>query len=74
MGLLSRLRAWITGSDGETSDGAETGTTETDDRTGEPRLDPENVTEVRRGSDEDPVETLRAVREEGNGAGVDEER
>lgn len=59
MGLLSRLWQWIAGSGDEAADSEAEGTEETAD---EPRLDPENVTEVRTGSADDPVEKLKDIK------------
>jgi hypothetical protein len=61
MGLLNRLRGWLglAGSDGDGEDG------EADDDS--PRLDPDNVTEMRTESDDDPVEQLRELEESGDG-------
>ena len=61
MGLLNRLRGWLglAGSDGgDDEDG------EADDDS--PRLDPDNVTEMRTESDDDPVERLRELGESGD--------
>lgn len=56
MGLLDRIRAWLTG-------GSEAGQRDGDDGTEaeEPSLDPEKVTEVRTESDDDPLEKLREL-------------
>jgi hypothetical protein len=70
MGFLSRLWRWIAGSGDETTGSGEPERSET---TNEPRLDPENVTEVRTGSEEDPVEKLREVRNGEDGAVEDGE-
>jgi len=64
MGLLSRLRAWLFGPDGEATGTTEPSSAETEDGVTEPHLDPENVTEVRTESDGDPVEKLRETRDE----------
>jgi hypothetical protein len=61
MGLLNRLRGWLglAGSGGgDDADG------EADDDS--PRLDPDNVTEMRTESDDDPVERLRELEESGD--------
>jgi hypothetical protein len=61
MRLLNRLRGWLglAGSDGgDDADG------EADDDS--PRLDPDNVTEMRTESDDDPVERLRELEESGD--------
>ena len=60
MGLLNRLRGWLglAGSDGGDEDG------EADDDS--PRLDPDNVTEMRTESDDNPVEQLRELEESGD--------
>jgi hypothetical protein len=65
MGLLSRLRDWLTGWGGEAPAGEPDAGSGTAD---EPRLDPENVTEVRTDAGDDPVEKLREIREEDAGA------
>jgi len=65
MGLLDRLRAWLGGSRSDGSDRTDSDSEEDgsgDD--GSPRLDPENVTEVRSESDDDPVERLRELEDD----------
>ena len=61
MGLLNRLRGWLglAGSDGDDDEDDEA-----DDDS--PRLDPDNVTEMRTESDDDPVERLRELEESGD--------
>lgn len=78
MGLLSRLREWIAGSgenEEEVADEveeAETAEPEPEE-TEESRLDPENVTEVRAGSADDPVEKLQEVKRRGGDDGNEED-
>ncbi|MFB6295731.1 MAG: hypothetical protein ABEH66_02695 [Halobacteriales archaeon] len=57
MGLLERVRSWLGGLFG--TDEAEGEAVDEDD---EPRLDPDNVTEVRKRTDEDPAAKLNEVR------------
>ena len=61
MGLLDRLRGWLglAGSDGDDDEDDEA-----DDDS--PRLDPDNVTEMRTESDDDPVERLRELERNGD--------
>lgn len=59
MELLDRLRSWLGGVFGRDEPEADEGGEETPDS----RLDPENVTEVRRETDDDPAAKLTDVRE-----------
>jgi hypothetical protein len=69
MGLLSRLRDWLTGSDGG-APGEEPGATpESGDPSDEPRLDPDNVTKARTEAESDPAEKLRELKDDGEGDG-----
>lgn len=63
MPLLETLRSWyrsLLGREPEDVDARAGDTTESEQA--EPRLDPDGVTEVRVGNDEDPVGQLREVR------------
>jgi hypothetical protein len=80
MGLLSRLREWIVGSGEEEvadeTEAAETAATDeatVTDETMEPQLDPENVTELRAGSADDPVEKLQEVKRTGGDDGNEDD-
>ena len=58
MGLLDRIRAWFGGLFGTEETEPESTASEEG-----PRLDPENVTEVRKQVEEDPAAKLEDVRE-----------
>lgn len=59
MGLLDRVRSWLGGVLGSAEPEDEEGQTDADSR-----LDPENVTTVRKEADEDPAAKLSDVREQ----------
>jgi hypothetical protein len=59
MGLLDRLRSWL----GAVLERGEPEADEGSEEDADPRLDPENVTEVRKEADDDPAAKLTDVRE-----------
>ena len=62
MGLIDRLRGWLGLPGGDEIDDED----EADDGTGSPRLDPDDVTEVRTEREDDPVERLRELERDGD--------
>jgi hypothetical protein len=63
MPILDRVRAWLFGADDSEPSESGGNTESTSEGSGEPRLDPDNVTQVRSARDDDPVSQLRDTRE-----------
>lgn len=61
MTLFDRLRRWLFGTDDAASPPTESDTNADPEDSGQPHLDPDNVTQVRSTRDDDPVSRLQNV-------------
>lgn len=61
MTLLDRIRGWLFRDDNSESPSTERTTEATSEESGEPQLDPGNVTQVRSTREDDPVSELRDI-------------
>lgn len=82
MSLLETVRSWFRSLFGGEPEPTEPDDAPAEPESTEPRLDPDGVTEVRRQSDDDPIDRLREVKEkreeqaregDGTGGGVEAE-
>lgn len=65
MTLLDRLRQWLFGGDGDAASGDGNDSGDESDDADEPRLDPDQVTEVRSERETDRAAALRDIRDGG---------